>query len=332
MRRFAAKIRRSATGRTERGMGRTAGARVVAPGHPQRSTARRGVADRSAEDVRNEKRSVFCAKPSCAAHGGLHALDADHRRRGGAPGHVPSRGHPPHARRASQRDDRVRRQRPRPSRAAHDFRRAVGARRGEHRDMDRRAARRFARTCRRSGVGAALLDGGGRPQSTASDTQVPPQHSARDRAADRAATEGRRSLGTNGDADADVGHFHPGRGSDRARRVSRGALRSGRRATLTPLGVVVPHAPAFHATRPLTRSSAEDPDASSRTMSHVRGRREITSLRCGRRCLETWRSEIPGRLISTQATALVTRRLRGSSRVTPTLTSQDLSGTLKELS
>ena len=67
-------------------------------------------------------------------------------------------------------------------RAAGDVRRAVGARRGEHRDMDRRAARRSARTRRGPGVGAALLDGGGRSQPAARDAQVPPQHSARDRA------------------------------------------------------------------------------------------------------------------------------------------------------
>ena len=46
------------------------------------------------------------------------------------------------------------------------------------------------------------------------------------RRADRAAAQRRRGLGTNGNADADVGHPHPGRRSDRARRVSRGALRS----------------------------------------------------------------------------------------------------------
>ena len=65
------------------------------------------------------------------------------------------------------RDDRVRRKRPRPVRAAGDFRRAVGARRGEHRDMDWRAARCVARTRRRSAVRTALLDGGCRSQPAA---------------------------------------------------------------------------------------------------------------------------------------------------------------------
>ena len=78
-----------------------------------------------------------------------------------------------------QRDDRVRRQRPRPFRAAGDFRRAVGARRREYRDVDRRPACRVARTRRRSAVRAALLDGGRRSQPAPGGTEVPPQYSSR---------------------------------------------------------------------------------------------------------------------------------------------------------
>ena len=81
-----------------------------------------------------------------------------------------------------QRDARMRRQRPRPFRAAGDLRRAVGIRRGEQCDLDRRAARRPARTRGRAGVGAPLLDGSGRSQSDARGAEVPPQHSARHRA------------------------------------------------------------------------------------------------------------------------------------------------------
>ena len=114
----------------------------------------------------------------------LHAVDADHRRRRGAPGHVAARRRSTHARRAPARDDRVRRQRPRPFRAAGDFRRAVGARRGEHRDVDRRPARRVARTRRRSAVRAALLDGSRRSQPAPGGTEVPPQYSSRSRAGD----------------------------------------------------------------------------------------------------------------------------------------------------
>ena len=44
------------------------------------------------------------------------------------------------------------------------------------------------------------------------------------RRAHRAAAERRRGLGPHRDADADVGHAHPGRRSSRARRVSRTAL------------------------------------------------------------------------------------------------------------
>ena len=45
-----------------------------------------------------------------------------------------------------------------------------------------------------------------------------------------------RCLGTNGDADAHMGHTTPGPGSERAHRVSRRALRSSQRATLTARG------------------------------------------------------------------------------------------------
>ena len=113
----------------------------------------------------------------------------------------------------------------------------IGASRG---GAFRRLSNRRRRREGRSGSG---LDGGRRPGGSRRDRRAArrSREGARHRAmpavprrrADRAAAEGRRGLGTNGDADADVGHAHPGPGSDRARRVSRRALRSGRRAALT---------------------------------------------------------------------------------------------------
>ena len=58
-----------------RAVRRRACRRRVAAGHPQRSPARRRVANRSAEDIRDKERPVLRPQPSCAADRRFHGVD-----------------------------------------------------------------------------------------------------------------------------------------------------------------------------------------------------------------------------------------------------------------
>ena len=115
-----------------------------------------------------------------------------------------------------------------------------------------RARRRVRRRLSNGGWWEGCRDGDasgtaedGRPPSEAAEIAALPDGPAKVLVTERcllchgsgliiAAAQGRRGVGTHGDADAYVGHAHPGRGSDRARRVSHPALRPERLPALIP--------------------------------------------------------------------------------------------------